>query len=310
MVAVLMSTYNGEAYLKEQIDSVLSQSYADFTLYIRDDGSQDGTVALIQKYQDPRIVLLSGENLGPAQSFFALLRQARDADYLFFSDQDDVWYPDKMERMLSVIGQYGDTPAMVFSDFAMIDANGVMTAPSYAEFASLQVVPGLTPLNKLIAQPYVFGCASVINRSLARLVLQPPEGIEMHDCWISLTAAAVGRLIYLPEQTISHRFHDRNATGRSGQSSALSRIRRLTSGFQEQVRNTALRLHQVPLLLEAYGDTLLPEPKRLLTDISRAMRQGRVALVKTLKKYGVSRQKRLNTIFFYFTVLGIKGELK
>lgn len=310
MVAVLMSTYNGEAYLNEQIDSILSQSFADFTLYIRDDGSQDGTVALIQKYKDPRIVFLPGKNLGPAQSFFALLRQARDADYFFFSDQDDIWYPNKMDRMLSVIGQYGDTPTMVFSDFAMIDAEGAMTAPSYAEFASLQVVPGQIPLNKLIAQPYAFGCASVINRSLARLVLQPPEGIEMHDCWISLTAAAVGELIYLPEQTISHRFHDRNATGRSGQSSALSRIKRMTSGFQAQVRNTALRLHQVSLLLEIYGDALLPEPKRLLTEISQAMGQSRTTLVKALRKYGVSRQKSLNTLFFYLTVLGIKGELK
>lgn len=310
MIAVLMSTYNGEAYLKEQIDSILSQSRADFTLYIRDDGSRDGTAGLIRAYQDPRIVFLPGENLGPAGSFFALLRLAQEADYLFFSDQDDVWYPDKLEQMLRVIEPYGDTPTMVFSDFAMMDAAGAVTAPSYAEFASLQVAPGQTPLNKLIAQPYVFGCASVINRSLARLVLQPPEGIEMHDCWISLTAAAVGNLIYFPRQTISHRFHDRNATGRSGQSSLSSRIRRVTGGFQAQVANTALRLHQVPLLLETYGDSLLPEPKRLLTEIARAMGRSRTALVKTLRENGVSRQKTLNTLFFYFTVLGIKGELK
>lgn len=310
MIAVLMSTYNGEAYLKEQLDSILTQSMPDFVLYIRDDGSIDGTVELIRSYNDTRICFQEGENLGPAGSFFALLQRARDADYIFFSDQDDIWYPNKLEKMLREIVKYSGVPTMVFSDFSMIDEKGFIIGRSFSEYASLQVAPEEVSVCKLIAHPYVFGCASVINCELAGLVLQPPKGIEMHDCWIALTAASVGKLIYMPEQTIAHRFHSRNATGRSGQNSVLSRLRRVTRGFRAQVDNSALRLRQVDLLLDTYGDKLLLESKQVLLEISEAMSTGKLATVKVLRKHGIARQKCWNTLFFYLTVLGIKGELK
>ena len=116
MVAVLMSTYNGAAFLKEQLDSILNQTYSDFVLYIRDDNSTDDTFEILSNYDDPRIRLIRGLNLGPAGSFFALLQEAlkMQADYLFFSDQDDVWFPGKLERMLYEIKKYDDRPAMVF----------------------------------------------------------------------------------------------------------------------------------------------------------------------------------------------------
>lgn len=310
MVAVLMSTYNGERYLKEQLDSILSQSMPDFTLYIRDDGSTDGTAALIRSYEDSRIRFYQGENLGPAESFFSLLRMAREADYVFFSDQDDIWQPDKLEKMLKEIERYEPTPVMVFSDFSMIDGDGAVTARSFSEHASLRVAPGEIPVSRILAHPYVFGCASVINRSLASLVLYPPKGIEMHDCWIALTAASVGKLIYMPDQTIAHRFHSSNATGRSGQDSFLTRLRRATKGFQAQAENSALRLRQAGLLLETYGNQVLPEPRQVLTAVSEAAFKGKLAAVKALRSAGIGRQKRWNTLFFYLTVLGIKGEIQ
>lgn len=309
MVAVLMSTYNGEKYLKEQIDSILSQTYSDFLLYIRDDGSKDATEEIIKAYTDSRIRFMQGGNLGPAGSFFALLNCAADAEYIFFSDQDDVWYPDKLEKMLAEIKKYSNTPTMVFSDFSMIDSQGAVTAPSYSQYASLQVAPGRVGLNKILAQPYVFGCASVINRALADMVLAPPQGIEMHDCWISLVAAATGNLIYMPCQTIAHRFHNNNATGKSGQDSVLSRLTRITKGVGAQAQNTRLRLKQVPLLLGETGNALTADARTLLSDLLAAMKKGKLATVRALKKNGVARQKRLNTTFFYFTVLAIKGEI-
>lgn len=310
MVAVLMSTYNGEAFLKAQIDSILAQSYADFTLLIRDDGSSDRTCELVASYTDVRICLIRGENLGPARSFFALLREAKDADYVFFSDQDDVWYPDKLEVMLAEVKKYGDCPAMVFSDFSMIDENGKTTHDSYAAYAALQLQPGPVGVEKILAQPYVFGCASVLNRPLVQLVQSVPDGIEMHDCWISLVAAAAGKLVYLPVQTIAHRFHSSNATGRENQTSLTARLKRMTSGFAAQAENTALRLRQAELLLAYHDRQMLPEVRAKLTDIAAAMKSGRLALLKTLYSHGVTRQKLANTLFFYLTVLGIKGDIR
>lgn len=310
MVAVLMSTYNGARFLREQVDSILAQSFADFTLYIRDDGSTDNTCTILSAYDDPRIHLIRGENLGPAGSFFSLLIEAAHADYLFFSDQDDIWYPEKLSTMLTEIRKYEDTPAMVFSDFSMIDEEGVQTNCSYAQFASLRVSPGEVGVDRLIPQPYVFGCASVINKKLAQLVLFPPEGIEMHDCWISLTAAAVGKLIYLPVQTIAHRFHSSNATGRKNQSHPVERLKRLFSGFAAQTENTHLRLHQVNLLLQYHDKLLLPHVRAMLGDLSEAMAHGKIATVFKLAKLGIGRQKAINTLFFYLTVLGIKGDIR
>lgn len=310
MVAVLMSTYNGSAFLKEQLDSILNQSHSDFVLYIRDDGSTDDTCDLIREYTDPRIRFSQGENLGPSDSFFRLIGEAADADYLFFSDQDDVWYPDKLERMLAQIKKYDDIPTMVFSDFAMIDETGRKTHNSFYDYASVSLSGGAVGVEKILAHPFVFGCASVINRKLAEYVQNPPTGIEMHDCWIALSAAAIGKLVYMPVQTIAHRFHSSNATGRKGQTNLLTRLKRVTAGFSAQVENTALRLHQVTLLLTAYDQQLLPEAARLLRDLSEAMAAGKLSAVRALHRYGITRQGKANTMFFYMTVMGIKGEIQ
>ena len=309
MVAILMSTYNGEKYLKEQIDSILSQTYRDFVLFVRDDGSNDSTVKIIKSYDDSRIIFECGENKGPAGSFFALLNKAKDYEYVFFSDQDDVWYPEKLEKMLTEIKKYGQVPTMVFSDFAMIDSNGYITAPSYSDYASLQVEEGNVEINKIIAQPYVFGCASVINRALSELVLNPPSQIEMHDCWISLVAAATGNLIYMPYKAISHRFHNNNATGKSGQDSFSARFFRITKGFFAQAENTQKRLYQVFLLLNEFENKITPKSLETLNSLSSAMKKGKFSTIKALRKNGISRQRKINTLFFYMTVFAIKGEI-
>lgn len=310
MVSVLLSTYNGAKFLREQIDSILEQSYSDFLLYIRDDGSSDDTWSVLSEYNDPRIRLVQGENLGPAGSFFTLLREAERADYYFFSDQDDVWYSEKISVMLAEIQKYDDYPAMVFSDFSMIDETGSETHQSYSLYASLRVSEGEVGVDKLIPHPYVFGCASVINQKLAKLVLFPPDGIEMHDCWISMAAAATGKLIYLPRQTIAHRFHSSNATGRKDQTHPAVRLRRLLSGFSAQAENSKLRLHQVNLLLQCYDGILLPHVETMLEALSNAMSRGKISTVLKLIELGMGRQKSLNSLFFYLTVLGIKGEIR
>ncbi len=309
MVAILMSTYNGEKYLKEQIDSILAQTYGEFVLYIRDDGSKDNTQEIIRTYNDSRIVFYQGENQGPAKSFFDLINKASGADYMFFSDQDDIWYPEKLEKMLGEIKAYDEQPTMLFSDFSMIDSFGNVTEPSYSRYASLQVQKGNVEINRILAQPYVFGCASVINRGLADLVLNPPEGIEMHDCWISLVAAAVGNLIYVPYQTIAHRFHSSNATGKSGQDSLVSRLSRVTKGLNLQAENTKLRLKQAQLLLKEFNEKIKPESKKMLEDLVASMQKGKFATIGALKRFDISRQKKLNTLFFYITVFAIKGEI-
>ena len=284
MIAVIMSTYNGEKYLPQQLDSVLRQTLEDFILIIRDDGSSDGTVPLLRGYTDERIILLEGENVGPCRSFALLLQEAarRGAQQVYFCDQDDVWLPDKLARMEPQLRET-DVPKLVFSDFSTIDGDG--------DF-----------FPKLLAQPYVFGCACGINRRLLELSLDLPDGIEMYDCWIALTAALLGKVEYLPEQTIQHRFHSSNATGRAGQNSFLMRLKRVSRGFGTQRENTALRLRQVTLLRRQYAELLPPETDAMLAALERAQHGGPAA-VSALKKRGVGRGGAMQNLFFYLTVL-------
>ena len=309
MIAILMSTYNGKAYLQEQLESVLRQTVSDFLLLIRDDGSSDGTPDLLREISDPRVRLVQGENLGPAGSFFALLDAARqeNADFVFFCDQDDIWMPDKLERLLAEMGKCPAGPALVFSDFAMIDGSGSVTGDSYTAMAQLRIPADGNFFPKLLAQPYVFGCASVLNRELLELVKDPPAGIEMYDCWIALVASLLGTVRYLPQSTIYHRFHSSNATGRSGMNSLAARVRRVTQNFQKQRENTALRLHQAQLLLDRYGDSLSDAQRKMLLELAKAGKTGGLSPVKTLKKYDVSRGGRLQNSFFYLTAMG-KGD--
>jgi GT2 family glycosyltransferase len=296
MNVILLSTYNGGAYLRKQLDSVLSQSVADFTLLIRDDGSSDDTLDILHTYSDPRIRILTGENLGPAGSFFALLEEARKmgAEHIFFCDQDDIWMPDKLEMLLAEL-QSCSGPALVFSDFAMIDENDAVTGDSYAAMAKLRIPKDGDFFPKLLAQPYVFGCASVLNRELLELVKNPPSDIEMYDCWIALVASIFGTVQYLPEATIYHRFHSANATGKAGANSLAARLKRVTKQFKKQCENTALRLNQAKLLLHRYGDTIPMEQRPRLEELAKN------PSARVLKKYGVARGGKLQNLFFYIT---------
>jgi len=301
MNLILLSTYNGGQYLRKQIDSVLSQSVSDFTLLIRDDGSSDDTLKILKTYSDPRIRMLTGENLGPSGSFFALLDEARTmgAEQVFFCDQDDIWMPDKLAQLLSELKKCPEGPALVFSDFAMIDEKDTVLGDSYAAMAKLRIPGNGDFFPKLLAQPYAFGCTAVLNRALLELVTEPPAGIEMYDCWIALVASVFGTVRYLPAATIYHRFHSANATGRAGMNSCFSRLRRATGQFRKQQDNTALRLGQAKLLLDRYGDIIPPQHRPRLEALANAA--GGLSAVRTLKKYGVARGGRLQNLFFYIT---------
>ena len=297
MNVIALSTYNGGKYLRKQLDSVLSQSVTDFTLLIRDDGSSDDTLEILNTYSDPRIRILQGKNLGPSGSFFALLEEARNmgAEHIFFCDQDDIWMPHKLERLLAELKNCPAGPALVFSDFGMIDEKDAVTGDSYEKMAKLRIPRDGDFFPKLLAQPYVFGCTSVLNRALLELVTDPPAGIEMYDCWIALVASVFGTVRYLPTATIYHRFHSANATGKAGANALSSRLKRLTGQFRQQRENTALRLNQAKLLLDRYGDKIPQAQRPRLEELAKN------SSAATLIKYGVARGGKLQNLFFYIT---------
>lgn len=216
-VAVLLATYNGEKFLGEQLQSILYQNYKDFVIYIHDDGSNDNTLKIIENYYREykhQIVLLKDDNpgRGAKNSFFWLLAHV-EADYYFFCDQDDVWFPNKIKDSLDKIKQLEylnpNKPIMVHTDLELVDENLNQIWASFWNWAKFNV-----DLNKHFCfTPFgnVFtGCTMVFNRLVKERAFPIPDFVTMHDRWIGLVAAKYGVVENIKKATLKYRQHGKN----------------------------------------------------------------------------------------------------
>jgi len=218
---ILMATYNGGKFIEAQLESLRAQTVSDWRLWIRDDGSTDDTLEIIQRCaaQDERIALLppDGKRLGAALSFSSLMeRFTASSDYLMFCDQDDVWQPDKiaitLNKMVEMETSFGaQTPILVHTDLFVADRELKVLPPSFWHYQGLN--PEIKSLNRLLVQNNVTGCTVMANRALAGLAgTMPPQAI-MHDWWLALIAAAFGKIGHVVRTTMLYRQHGANDTG-------------------------------------------------------------------------------------------------
>mgnify|MGYP001253630738 FL=1 len=220
MIDILMSTFNGERYIGEQIRSILGQSFAEFRLAVRDDGSTDGTVAAIEEFRrgDERVTLLrDGEgNLGLRRSFMRLLG-ASEGEFFMFADQDDVWLPEKIERSLEAMKKIEsssdqNTPLLVFTDLKVVNEQLETIDDSLWRYQRLR--PEISQdWKRLLAQNVVTGCTILANRAAARASLPFALPEMMHDHWVAVNTAKHGKIGYISEPTVLYRQHAANAEG-------------------------------------------------------------------------------------------------
>lgn len=254
-VTVLMSTYNGERYLREQIESILGQRGVEVSLLIRDDGSSDATLSILDHYkQSGQLDYYTGGNLGPARSFMHLLQHAPASDYYAFSDQDDRWLDDKLLAAVSSIGSHENEPALYFSQTQLVDAK-------LNPIPSVIIHPRLTFGESLIYK-FIGGCTMVMNHRLREAVGSfMPEIMPMHDIWIYSIALGIGAFVHFdPTPHMLYRQHGDNTIG-LGQGAAYEwkkRIRRFTHKNDE-------RYLQALELSNGYHDRLTPKNAALLT---------------------------------------------
>lgn len=220
MVQILMAVYNGEEYLCEQVDSLLSQTFGDWELLVSDDASSDGSLAILQEYarRDERIhVVLEGEHYGSAKRHFMALLRLADAPYVMTCDQDDVWDPDKIEVTLRAMRDAeegkGERPLLVCTDLRVVDGALREISPSFLAYSGMDAS---TPsFGYFLASCLVTGCTMMVNCHLLGLLQRPArdESVIMHDWWASLIAAAFGEVIHLDRATIAYRQHGDNSVG-------------------------------------------------------------------------------------------------
>lgn len=234
IITILLATYNGEKYLREQLESLLDQTYANWHLIVRDDNSTDNTPAILEQYQQlypEKITILpnNGVNLGSVLNFNALLTFAQDSQYIMFCDQDDKWKKNKIEATFSKLReleqQYGKAcPLLVYTNFQYVDESmQVIEAKKDFEINRIKHFG----FSHLLAHNPVYGCTTIINRALADKVGSIPADAENHDYWIALVAAAFGKLYYLPERTILYRQHSRNVSGNFDNNTLRKRFQRI-----------------------------------------------------------------------------------
>lgn len=296
-----MSTYNGQEFLAEQIRSIQAQTFTDWTLLIRDDGSKDRTREIIVDFvqQDSRIHFInpdSTENLGVIKSFHALVQYQR-ADAYFFSDQDDVWLPDKLQVTLQTAQSYpADQPLMIYTDLKVVNQDlRVMTESmvrSQSHHANTELVQELT-------ENTVTGGTSMINHALAELWTMTDD-ILMHDWYLALLATAFGKLVYIDQPTELYRQHAENVLGARTLSKRFKKWIRphvLFSVYWDLIRNSQKQASHLLAL------PLTPVDRNLVEAFVTIMDKPMMERYQILKKYGLRKNKAFHTLVFSSLVL-------
>ena len=257
-INVLLSTYNGELYIAEQLDSLLRQTVIDnMKIIIRDDGSTDSTLKIIEEYKskNSNIIFYRGENLKPAKSFWHLLQNCDEADYFAFCDQDDVWDEDKLEVAINQLKEHDDVPALYFSDARVVDSELNLLSETVTHEKFLINYP-----QSLLGNMYP-GCTYVFNKKTWELCKQLDVtnlDFDIHDWTVYKIVACFGKVIFDKQAHISYRQHGHNSIG------ASIGIKRLFHMFKIFDKKTRGRRRKNALILEnAYGDMMSEENKKI-----------------------------------------------
>lgn len=299
---ILMSTYNGVKYIREQLDSLLDQDCekfgkASFRILIRDDGSGDGTQDILEEYAvkyPDRISWYQGENIGVIQSFFEVLGKAGDSDYYAFCDQDDYWMPEKMTRAVEILdGMSREKPSLYCCRPKLVDQE---LKPIESEIERPAMRPGFR--NAMI-ENIVTGCTAVFNRRLCEMIRQePPKFTVMHDWWLYLTASCFGELYYDETPYICYRQHQGNVLGTKTRKTDEWKMR--LKRFRGNRGNIS---HQLGEFLRIFGNL---EPHNENIQMAREFLEVRKSFTgrrRFLKKSRIYRQRREDDRIFHVILL-------
>lgn len=285
VVSVLLSTFNGAAYLDQQLESLQAQIGVCVRLCARDDGSQDRTPEILQQWAQRWTGVESiacGPNLGPVGSFFELLTTAPDdADFFAFCDQDDVWQADKLARATAALaGEAG--PALYCSNVMLVNQ---ALAP-----IGIPAANGDAGFHHILFENVAFGCTMLLNRAARDLIVSdlPQNGVVMHDWWCALVIAAFGRVYFDPQPSILYRQHTGNAVGLSARSGvqAWREARRLVANPR-----TFFRAHaQAAEFSRIFKGRLSPSQRHLVEDFVASKRSAKARIAYAAR--GPVRRRR------------------
>lgn len=258
-VQVLLSTYNGEKYIKEQIESILNQKEVEVSLLIRDDASSDKTIEIIGKLADKNnnIIYYKDENLGPARSFMDLLYKSGEYDYYAFADQDDIWQKQKLISAINMLKEKENEPSLYMSALEVVDEN--------LNFIETKKINGNLSFEGEMIRNFATGCTMVLNKKLCDIIKQyNPSYLIMHDSWITRVCYAVGGNVIIDDNSyIKYRQHTGNVLGYKDE--GFQKIKRqFNIAFKN---NISMRVNIAKELKKGYYKMLTNEAKEVVDNL-------------------------------------------
>lgn len=314
-ISVALCTCEGSFFLSALLESLAGQSCLPGEVVVCDDASTDDTAAVFERFapQAPFAVRLvvNDKRLGAVKNFEQAISLCR-GEYIALCDQDDLWKEDKLEltfaAMLEAEENSGkDCPLLVHTDLEVIDAQGSVIAPSFLSMQRLkQAARNRGDLKSLLLQNHVTGCTVLMNRALAEAALPFPASVVMHDHWLALNAAALGRIVYIDKTTVLYRQHQANVIGASGFYSGRN-LKRIFE-FDRLKRELADVLLQGADLETQLKKSSVGE-HQWLERFLRATEKGGFAAFKAALQEGVLKQGFMRNII-YLIMLFIGGYRK
>jgi len=306
MVSVLLASYNGEKYIREQMDSILNQTFPDLKVVISDDLSTDRTPAIIREYEEQypdRVKSLKNEeSSGSAQNnFFRLLSAASD-EYIMLCDQDDVWMADKVEitlkEMKRLEADYGmDIPLLVHSDLSVADEECRVLHKSMAEYQKIAVHDNR--LSHYLVENNITGNTVMINRAFLPLLAHKPEECVMHDWWLGLLASCFGKVSYIDRPLVLYRQHGSNQLGSQ---SGMEQYANRSHNGKKVRENYRKMFKQAEVFLNRYKKDLSIEQREILEHFIQIPDKSRVGKIYTIWKYKFMKSTYVRTLGQMFSI--------
>ncbi|MCL6263675.1 glycosyltransferase family 2 protein [Craterilacuibacter sp. RT1T] len=312
-VYIVLAAYNGEFFISQQLDSIISQYFREWVLLIRDDGSSDSTLSIIDNYvkTDCRIKFVEDNygQLGTAASFFLLSQHAYGlgADYVFFADQDDVWNLNKISNQICFMRQSENyfldpVPVAVYCDLAVVDQQLKILHPSYMGVKKINYNL-LSEVKNLIFENSTTGCALLVNRALLEKSLGScVSGVIMHDWWFTLLAAAEGVVKFDSYVGVNYRQHERNQIGVNELTLSRFFISKLGKGSRKANK---IFFSRVLSQAKSLRDVVSPSSKcfPFLDELSCLSEMGFLRRLAFVVKYKVRRRGFISTALLWCRIL-------
>jgi glycosyltransferase involved in cell wall biosynthesis len=300
-----MATYNGSLYIEDQLDSILNQNHKDWVLFIRDDGSTDNTVEILNTYteKEERIVVVKDrvqKNLGSCMNFSALMKFAEGKyEYYMFSDQDDVWFPDKItssiNKMLELENKYGKHyPLLVYTNFIYADEE-LQIVNKEIDLAPADQTDPLSLFRNLFLQNPVYGCTTLFNNSLLKKAQNLPVTFKFHDYWIAFVAASTGYAVHLSKPTLLYRQHPHNITSVLYKSRFKQRVKRALA-FREIRADVLRKILQVKTIFGRFEADMSTDKKELIEGFLNKVQAGGMPVIGYMFKRQIFPRNRINRV--------------